>query len=382
MYQSQPNLSVPYPRLVTLALCFPVFLAASPGSADTPPGWINSGNTSAYTTAAGDLELTASWLRVNDTIDFLDVREDLIAGNRRLVGDSGDLEGYRLEAHYGFTEWLSVHFRQQRQDLTVDLGEISSVNVLAIDGELETTARELGLKWTFYIADQLNRDDAITAASLEVSAFDNDSASFDVLTDQISLGNLTVNFADPRTFSVLDLQDDGWQARLLYTTPVFGSVIGSAWAGYKDSDARSGTDSDIEAETVARFFRQRFSLEESYWLAGASLNFRLRPRLPVTLAYEYLKTRNSTFSRDPVQAPSGLPGFLTGGGAQDSRNHTVTAQATYWLSPALHLSLSGRYFSNQFLGVLPHYNNPLSGSFADDPYGYLGVSLGYSLRFP
>lgn len=365
-----------------LSLVLLLSLSAAPAFADTPLGWVSSGNDSAYTTSQGELEISAAWLRVNDTIDFLDVREDLLAGNRRLEGNSGDLNGYRLEAHYGITEWLSVYYRQQRQDLTIDLGEVSSVKVLAIDGELETTARELGFKWMFYASDLRNQNNEITAASLEVSAFENESESFDVLTDQISLNNLTVNFADPRTFSVLDLNDDGWQARVFYTTPLFDSVVGSLWAGYRDSEASSGTDSNIESESVARFFRQRFTLDESYWLAGASLNFRLRPRLPVTLSYEYLKTRDSTFSRDPAEAPSGLPGFLTGGGAQDSRNHTVTARATYWLTPSFHLSLSGHYFSNQFLGVLPHYNNPLSGSFADDPYGYMGISLGYTLKTP
>ena len=351
------------------------------GFTDTPAGWINNSNLTAYSTDAQTLEISAAVLRVNDTLDVFNIREELLAGNRRLVGDSGDLKGARFELNYGVTEWLSVFYRQQQQALRVDVGEVASVNILDIDSDLDTDRQEVGVKWVFFEGDLLNQDDRISAAALELSAFSNSSDSFDVLTDSISLNGLNISFTDPRTFSVTDLDDDGWTARLLYSTQLFGSAVGSAWLGYRESESSSSTDSDIGSEFIARQFRQQFSLEENYWLGGFSLNFSLTPRLPVQLSYEYLRTSSSEFVRDPETPPAGLPGFLSASPSGEEVNHSFRGQISYWLTPDLHATLSGNLYSNQFLGVIPHFNNPLSGSFSDNPYGYLGLGIGYRFSF-
>jgi hypothetical protein len=93
--------------------------------ADTPLGWINAGNTSAYTTTRGEIEIGLAGLAVNDTIDFLNYRDDLIANNSRLTGDTGDLSGTRLELHYGITNTLDVFLKLQQQSLTIELRPIS-----------------------------------------------------------------------------------------------------------------------------------------------------------------------------------------------------------------------------------------------------------------
>lgn len=245
--------------------------------ADTPPGWINGNNSSAYTTTRGELALSLAGLKVNDTIDFLDIREDLLAGDRRLEGNSGDLTGLRVTLDYGISDWLSAFYREQRHDLRVDLGEISSVNVLDIDRDLQTTAREAGLKWTFYVADLLNPDGRATAASLELSAFRNKSESFDLVADELRFQNIQLFFQDPRTFSVDQLEDDGWQARVLVSKPLFATAVGSAWLGYRASDASAATRTDIESASIAELFEQAFWLEEDFLTAGFSLNFNLSP---------------------------------------------------------------------------------------------------------
>jgi hypothetical protein len=71
-----------------------------------------------------------------------------------------------------------------------------------------------------------------------------------------------------------------------------------------------------------------------------------------------------------------LPSFLTGAGqVSDLTNHTFNARASYWLSPDLNLGLFGNLYTNQFLGILPHFDNPLSGSFSSTPYGFAGIEL-------
>ncbi|MEX2130197.1 MAG: hypothetical protein WD772_01820, partial [Pseudohongiellaceae bacterium] len=197
-----------------------VLLAAGLGqnaAADTPLGWINSGNVSAYTIDRFSFELTGAKLKVNDTIDFLSIREDLLAGQQRLVGDSGDLDGERFEFHLGLTDNLALFYTRQQQEFTVDLGTISSVKLVDISASLETDMESAGLKWIFWRGNLLNPDNRFSAAALEVSGFSNKTKDFDVTVSEIYFPDLTIFFTNPQTFSVASLEDEGWRARLIYT---------------------------------------------------------------------------------------------------------------------------------------------------------------------
>ena len=355
-----------------------LLLFSQPATGDTPLGWINSSNNSAYTTTRGDLEVSIAGLAVNSTLDVLNIRDDLIANNQRLIGDSGDLSGEKLELHYGIFRYFSVFYRIQNHSMTVDLGTISSVNLIDIDESLNTTMESAGFKWTFFQANLLNPNNLRTAASIEVSAFRNNSDDFGVVLDEIQFENLTIFFRDPQTFSVNNLEDEGWKARLMYTWPLENLGSGPVWLGYGESNANSGTVSDITSQTIARFFEQSFKLKETYFYLGASLNLQLSPRLPLSISYEYINISDSTFEQFPDPPRTELPGFLTTANqTAEHANHTLKARISYWLTPELNLSLVGNLYSNQFLGVLPHYNNPLSGSFSTIPYGFIGVELGY-----
>ncbi|MCH2356854.1 MAG: hypothetical protein MK319_09330, partial [Pseudomonadales bacterium] len=124
---SQPALQ---PRVFGLTgivpsyLCAMLLLASNASHGDTPLGWISAGNPSAYTTTAGEFEINVSGLAVNDGIDFLNIRDDLLSSTEKLVGDSGDLFGAKLELHYGINSDLSVFYRLQVHELTVELGDI------------------------------------------------------------------------------------------------------------------------------------------------------------------------------------------------------------------------------------------------------------------
>jgi len=346
--------------------------------ADTPVGWISNNTMSAYTTTKGELEISASIQAVNEAIDFLDIREDLFKNNPRLTGKSGDLDGTRFEAHYGLTDYLSIFARYQQHELTVDLGEIASINLVDISNSLDTTQQEIGLKWMLYEGDLLNPDNRKTALSLQITGTRNETKAFDAVIDRIDIGNLTVFFSDPTTFSVSNMKDEGWTSRLLYTQAVDDFGIASIWFGYGESSATSGTSTNAINGTVRNLFTQDFELEEEYFYLGASINFAIRPRLIAYLSYEFINIAKSKFSRDPITPPSQLPGFLSASGlADEDGNHTLTARLSYWLTPQINASVSGNLYSNQFLGRLPHYNNPLGESFASVPYGFIGAELAY-----
>ena len=83
------------PQLILSALV--LTSAANASAADEATGWIGNDHTSAYTLDAGEFELSGGLSRVDETIDFLDLRDDMLAGNSRLIDNSGDLDGIHEE---------------------------------------------------------------------------------------------------------------------------------------------------------------------------------------------------------------------------------------------------------------------------------------------
>ena len=351
--------------------------------ADTPLGWMNSDHLSAYTLNARKVDFTASTIAVNESIDFLNIREDLLAGTRQLEGDSGDLDGNRFELQVGITSFLSAFYRRQQQDLTIDLGEISSINLTEIDSGLATTATGYGLKWNFFEAGHFDDAQSWQAASLELTRTENSTDDFSGALNRITLsGNATVLFTEPQTFRLQDMEDDGWQARFLYSFPLSSKMTTTLWLGYAETSATSGTGSDIKVASLATAFDQSFSVDENQMLVGAGLNWQATPRIPVQLSYEYISITNSDVTTLVNPSNVLLPSFLRAnnlGNVDADANHTLKGSISFWITPKFNLSLTGKLFSNQFLGVIPHYNNPLSGSFSEQPYGYAGIQLGLQL---
>lgn len=370
-----------------IALTLPSLLVAFGTSgtlqADTPLGWMNSDHLNAYTPGAMKLELTGSVLAVNDTIDFLDIRDDLLAGTRQLQGDSGDLDGERVEIQFGITSYLSAFYRRQQQSLALDLGEVRSINLLAVDDSLDTTSTAYGLKWNFYESGNVDNTRSWYAASLEITRTENSTDNFAGTLDRITLnGDTSVLFTTPQTFRVDNMEDEGWQARLLYSFPMGTALTTSVWAGYAETEATSGTDSDMTAAFLAAAFRQKFTVEDQHGLIGAGLNWQVTPRMPLQLSYEYIRITNSDVTA--VVNPSNvlLPSFLQANNVSAidvSDNHTLRGSLTFWVTPRFNVSLTGKLFSNQFRGVIPHFDNPLSGSFSEKPYGYAGIQIGMQI---
>ena len=348
--------------------------------ADTPVGWINSNITSAYTLNAYDFELSAAALAVNDTIDFLDIRDDLIAGTRSLTGNSGDLSGQRAEIQFGLGSMFTVFYRQQNQDLTVKFSPVSSVDLQDFDTELNTTSKAYGLKWNFYESGRSGDDSPWSAASLELTRVENETDDFRSTISRVQLGNAEITFNPAQGIQVDNMEDEGWLARLIYTLPLSKNLVASVWGGYASYEASSGTSSEIASNAIRSAFEQSFLVDETQYLMGLSLNWQITPRLPLQLSYEYIKVdeRDLEIIRNPSNVI--LPSFLRQTNLSDvDDNHTLSGSISYWITPRLHLGLHGKLFSSQFLGIMPHFNNPLSGSFADTAYGYAGIQVGYRL---
>lgn len=369
-------------RLTIFVACiFVSSLAANVASAQQPFGWINNGHVSAFTLAPGEFELTGHMLRVNDTIDFMNFRDDLLATTTRLTGNSGDLKGWRGELRIGVLPGLDVFYRHQSQDMTLKLNVPARVNIVDLDSALETDSKTWGLKWMFYQSELQDRSQSWRSAAIEVSRHTNKSQNFGGLIEQINFDASTIIQLDPPGRFDLDrLGDKGWQSRIIVSQPLSARSSAAFWLGYADLEGSSGTSTGLPEDFFQEAFFQTFDTSEKQWLAGASLNWQPHHRVPVQIGYEFRRLYDRR--QQNISASSELiPAFLRGDNVADgaNNNHTLYANAAWWVTPQVYVSAGGKLFRNQFVGLMPHFNNPLSGSFSEVLYGYAEVSIG--IRF-
>ena len=369
-------------RLSSVFLLCSVSLAALPVLAEQPFGWIGNDHASAYAIGMGRLELSGYRARVNDTIDFLNLRNDLLASNaQRLVGDTGDLTGSTLRFRIGVLDSLELFYRQSKQNLTVNLGTISSADIENLDNGLQTERKAFGAKWV--VLDSISRDRSYPWSSVALELIRTVNQSDDFGGDLANLRTTAgggVRFDPPGRFALDRLEDDGWRAKLLVSSAWSTTATATLWAGYGESQASSGTRWDVDVDFLRSAFLQTFDTRESQLVLGASVNWHLLPRLPVQLGYEYTHVtgREQDIFRGSSSLSRFLPSFLRGDGLEEgqTRNHSLFGSMNWWVTPEVYVGVAGMLFSNQFTGIIPHYNNPLSGSFGDLPYGYLEFRIG------
>ncbi|MEX2366134.1 MAG: hypothetical protein WD601_05975 [Pseudohongiellaceae bacterium] len=358
--------------------------AAMPAQAEQPFGWIGNGHTSAYALGAGEFELSGNLLLVDDSIDVFNFRDDILAGNARLIDNSGDLDGWRGELKVGVWRGLELFYRQQDQELTLKVREPVSANILDLSQGLNTRSTDWGAKWVFFESTSIDRTQPWTSAALEVTHVENISDDFGGLLESFQFNPTTnIRFEPPQRFAMDRLRDKGWRARIIMTHPIASNLAISAWAGYGKSESSSGTSTEIDLQFLRDQFLQTFDLKENYLLLGASANWQWMPRLAAQAGYEYIRInarRQDINSSDSSLIPSFLRGTDLANTA--TTNHTFYANINWWLTPQVHLGLGGKLFANQFVGVIPHYNNPLSSSFSDTIYGYAELKLGIRFALP
>jgi len=366
------------PRLITITIALTLATAAH---AQQPDGWVGNGHISAYTLKPGEFELSGSLMRVNDTIDFLDLREELLAGSTRLSADSGDLKGFRGELRAGVWEGLELFYQRLQQDMTLKLGSDARVDVSDLAEKLQTTGYSYGARWTVYESQTKDSSRPWTSAALELSSTRHKSNDFTGMISTIRFSpTVTVQIDPPQQFAMDRLSDEAWNAKLIYTHGLSDTLTLSYWAGYGQNESSSGTNSSFEQRAIKEAFLQTFDVEETVTSLGANINWQLRPRLPIQAGYEYLNisSREQTIvSTNSTLVPSFLRGTNVGSSAR--ANHALYGKASWWFTPRLYSSLSGKVFRNQFVGILPHYNNPLSARFSETMYGYVELNIGFKL---
>jgi len=368
-------------RLTLLATSVTLASLCAGAAADTPVGWISADNYGAYTLGTLDFELHLGGIAMNDGLDFSNSRDDILSNSSLLEGEDRDIAGSVIDFQLGLTSFLTAFYRHQATDLSIDFAYTPSVGLVSIDDELQTETDSYGLRWNIYESGR-SRGNAWTATSLEIGFSESSSDDFTGSYNGMTIQGQYTPFGTDGTFTLQDLEDEAWKVRLIHTAPISRSVAGTVWAGYSETEATASTHLsavNLLAPTVV----QSFETETSQYTLGGSLNWQITPRMPLQLSYEFIKVqdRDDSMIVNPA-LDLYLPDFLQAanvGGDIEDENHVISANLSYWITRNISVSITGKVFSNQFLGVTPHYHNPLTASFAEESYSYAGLHLGIKL---
>lgn len=364
-----------------ITLLFASLAYTAPAFADRPHGWTSNGSPDGYTLDQWELEVSGNLMRVNDTLDFMNIRRDILSDNPRLGGKTGDFKGYAGEIQFGVLPSLSVFYRQQEHDLTAQLSQPASLDLESVDSVLSTSRDSYGLEWVFFESTTKDKSSPWRSASLELAATENTSNDFGATIQRIRLDASTIiDFRPPQRFAINRMADDGWTARVALSQALTDRITGNLWISHAQNDASSGTVSEIQSPFIANAFLQTFDLQEQQWSAGASVRWSITPRLPVSLSYEYINITDRKLISTRASAAVTLPSFLRADNlTTETTNHVLYGSVDWWITPNIYVGAGGKLMSNQFLGILPHYNNPLSGSLSDLAYGFAELRVGIKL---
>jgi len=337
---------------------------------------------SGITLAQGQLEVSADYLVMNETVDLLNLRESRIAKTSTALRSDGlgDLKGAQVMAAYGLRDNMmisgSYHYRQ--------------LNVTFADLDVDGYALHLSRRYNLY-----QRPDA-SAAYLFGVIGGRHHRSADFSTERISdinylAGKLSSRFTVRDEYGRLVI-DDG---EMTYSSPrvnADGTIKDPLALGLRDSSdttlfVRGGAGRRWERINIAllaeagytvirgqlshnlhlygidsdnRLLREiDFDLdrEETYIKAGVDLYYETLFGVAAHLAYYYLVLqRDSSIDRH-------------------RDNHHLSAELILRLNRYAAVTIGGEYYRNQFNGIVPLLYNRYTQSAFDRDYGIVKAGL-------
>ncbi len=345
----------------------------APLSSATYPGWLIQDTPMAFTLNQWEGELTVQWLMVNSAIDFMDIRGEVGGGSRLFTGDSGDLNGGRCTFNLGVLPSVMLFYSGQRHEIVTELGESHTFGSVDSDRGINTWSHEAGIRWNFLDVPFKDLTFAIEGAWIRHTSRD---FSFSFL--MVDAGDVILQFGSPREIRLSSLSDDGWRVRFIGSMLFGASFLLNFWAGYEAIDASSAISTNISYEPIKKNFDRRYSIKEDQLQLGIGMIWQVFPRVPFEFYYEYLHLSRSERSTGAPNTSSLARYTNPDGLTPESSNHIFTGKIGYWLTPNLNINIEGKLMTNQFLGIVPHYNNTVTSRFFDQFYGYIGLGAGYA----
>lgn len=288
----------------------------------------------------GQLESSFKLYKVNDSLDFFDVKDSLSLSS----DTAGNMDGMGFGIRFGISrQWTLLADRLQRD---YNFGR----------GVLHVKTDFIGLRAPI---SRFNGGRNQFAAQLNYRRHIASGLSKRFAT--INFNNAVFDFNPPAEISFGGLGDREYGIQLIATRQLRPKLIASAFAEFSRAEIISGLSSSLPI-TELQDLLSELSYSQSKKDLGYGFHYRLDANNMLQLDYHYLLLNRSRDVSDPVRVNE----IINAGFQQKLSNHS------YW-------DLSAKYMKNQFVGEHSFLYNKLVASRSAKKYGYLG--LGYTFRY-
>ncbi len=294
----------------------------------------------AYFLSKGQLEVSAFYRTVNDTVDVFNFKESATSGDN--IGTLGDYHGLQGIFHFGLREGLQISYKGGLQELGLGRSR----------GDVEVASHDVMLKQRLVV-------ETSWYPTVALGAF--------------YRGNRGENIANPPlpllpqgTLTFGGLEDDSYGVTLLASKSFFTRWSIHALAEYSRTNVNSELEIDPGGLGASVLMDLADILEESDYHSnnfaiGFGGVFKVSPKVVVSADYKRIQVNRSGESRKPAK--------------EFNSNNVLSWRLSYLSREWLAFSVNGIYYTNQFLGEIPSLYNATTASKFNKDYGYLGIGI-------
>jgi hypothetical protein len=343
--------------LVALGLCC---LSAAPVLAeflDDPPAGLSlyMDVPTAYMLQKGQLEVSAFYRTVNDTVDVFNFKADAISGNN--IGTRGDYHGLQGIFHFGLWDGLQVSYKGELRELGAGLST----------GDVEITSHDVMLKQRLLVEDSWYPTIAF-GAFYRGNRAENISRTFNTVGG--SLGGISIPsipLTPPTTITFGGIEDDSFGVTLLASKTFAKRWSIHGLAEYSRTDVDSELGLDLSTNLTVDFLSDLQDILETSnynsnnFAIGFGGVFQITPKFVVSADYKRIQVSRSGESQKPAK--------------EFNSNNVISWRASYLPTSWLAFSVNGTYFTNQFLGEIHSLYNARTASKFNQDYGYVGFGI-------
>ena len=288
----------------------------------------------------GQLETSFRYFKVNDSLDFFDVKESLNIDSET----AGDMDGMVFGLRFGVNKKMTLFADRFQRDYNFGRGVLHvKTDFLGLRGPISRFNN--GRNQYAY---QLNyRRNTGSGISKRFSS--------------ITFNNAVFNFNPPAEIQFGGVGDRELGFQLIATRQLRPKLLLSAFAEFSRADIISQLTSSLPISELQDVLSV-LSYSQSKKDLGYGFHYKMDSKNMLQLDYHYLLLKRDKDVSDPVRV-----------------NEIVNASFQQKLSNHSFWHLSAKYMKNQFIGEHSFLYNRLVASRSAKKYGYLG--LGYTFRY-
>ena len=288
----------------------------------------------------GQLETSLKYFKVNDSLDFFDVKESLSINSET----AGDMDGIGFGLRFGVNK--KVTLLADRFQRNYNFGR----------GVLNVKTDFIGLRGPI---SRFNKGRNQYAYQLNYRR--NTGSGINKRFSNITFNNAVFNFDPAAEIQFGGVGDRELGFQLIATRQLRPKLLFSAFAEFSEAEIISQLTSSLPISELQDILNV-LSYSQSKKDLGYGFHYKMDSKNMLQIDYHYLLLKRDKDVSDPVRV-----------------NEIVNASFQQKLSNHSFWHLSAKYMKNQFIGEHSFLYNRLVASRSAKKYGYLG--LGYTFRY-